>query len=92
MTVVAVLIGGPCDGRRVAAHEGARYLMTHMTPQTQSLSLNEAQQPASRFSHETRYREFWGAPGLSCMCPEGWTQTAAMHALIEGYRHEIQGG
>jgi hypothetical protein len=91
MTTLAVLIGGPCDGRRVAVHDGVKYLLSHAPRPTEALSYTEAVQPANAVSHNTRYREFWGAPGLSCMCPEGMTQAAAMKALIEGYRHEIQG-
>lgn len=91
MNTVAVLIGGPCDGRRVAIQFGVRTLRCAEPPRTAARSMVDAEQDSS-YVREITYIEFWGAPGIVCMCPEGMLQANAMRALLEGYRHEIQGG
>lgn len=90
MRAVAILIGGPCDGRRVAVRSGVRHLLVVEPPRTAAMAtLDDAQD--ARYVQHVQYKEFWGAPGVVCMCPEGMSQTDAVRALIEGYRHEIQG-
>lgn len=86
---VAILIGGPADGRRVALRPGMRYLnVAHRLRLTGSAhpSVDTCLETTADY---TQYELFWAAGSVHVMCPSHMNREQAMRMLLEGYRCEV---
>lgn len=88
-TVVAVLIGGPADGRRVAINPAIRELFV-VAQRLNCTSHYQAEVvPVAELVHKERYVEIHGAGDLRVYAHDSVPYHIALRVLIEGYRPEI---
>ena len=88
---IAILIGGPADGRRVAVHDNHHTLYAQQAPRLRAHSMLAAEQ-AQVYDSGTRYsyRTFMSVNDVHLMCYDGMTDQQALARLVDRYPPEVQ--
>lgn len=89
MTITVVLVGGPCDGRRLAVDPAMRYIRVAQQPSLQPTSYRSGElQEVPVTCAITEYAIVIRDGDWAVACP--YQSPGVMQNLIQGYRAEVQ--